>query len=79
MTNQSVYDMVLQTEEVISAEEYLRRRERGEITPAEVRIIPADMATGSLGGFAVKLKEPKYRTALSLAGGILCGAGALYE
>ena len=30
-------DAVLETEEFITAEEYMRRRERGEINPADVR------------------------------------------
>ena len=57
-------DMALEKEEYISAEEYLRRREAGEITPADVRIVPADIRTRSFGGFVVKLKTPRYKVSL---------------
>lgn len=54
----------LETEEFISAEEYLKRRESGEINPASVRIVPADMNTGNFGGFKVKLPVPRYRVTI---------------
>lgn len=54
-------DTVLETEEFVTAEEYLRRRERGEIAPSDVRIVAPSMDTGNLGGFMVKLKTPRYR------------------
>lgn len=55
------YDTFLETEEFITAGEYLKRRERGEIAPKNVRIVPADLNTGSFGGFMVKLKTPRYK------------------
>lgn len=54
-------DMSLETEEFITAEEYLRRRECGEIDPSEVRYASGDPDTGYVGGFIVKLKRPRYR------------------
>lgn len=57
----STFDTYLKTEEFITAEEYLRRRERGEINPNDVRIVLADMEKGTFGGFRVKLKTPEYR------------------
>ncbi len=59
------YDTVLETEEFITAEEYVKRRERGEIDPKDVRIVPADINTGSFGGFMVKLKIPRYRAPIT--------------
>ena len=56
-----IYDAFLETEEFITAEEYLRRRERGEIDPLKIRIVPPDIKTGSFGGFMVKLDAPRYR------------------
>ena len=64
MTQCPTLDTFLETEEFITAEEYLKRRERGEINPADVRIVQADMSTGSLGGFMVKLKTPRYKSIL---------------
>lgn len=64
MTQTPSYDTFLETEEFITAEEYLKRRERGEINPLDVRIAQADMNTGSLGGFMVKLKNPRYKVAI---------------
>lgn len=58
------YDTVLETEEFITAEEYLKRRERGEIDSKDVRIVPADINTGSFGGFMVKLKTPRYKVTI---------------
>lgn len=60
--NNTTYDAYLVTEEFITAEEYLKRRERGEITPSDVRIVQPDIRTGQLGGFMVKLKQPVYKT-----------------
>ena len=62
MTQAPTLDTFLETEEFITAEEYLKRRERGEINPANVRIAPANLETGSFGGFIVK---PRYRTKLA--------------
>lgn len=58
------FDTYLKTEEFITADEYLRRRKKGEINPNDVRIVLADINTGSLGGFVVKLKTPEYRISL---------------
>ncbi len=65
MTQAPILDTFLETEEFITAEEYLKRRERGEINPANVRIAPANLETGSFGGFIVKLDKPRYRTKLA--------------
>ena len=54
-------DMSLETDEFITAEEYMRRRERGEINPREVTYASGDPDTGYVGGFLVKLKQPRYR------------------
>lgn len=59
----------LETEEFISAEEYLRRRKSGEINPASVRVVPADMNTGDFGGFMVKLPVPRYRVTIGTSFG----------
>lgn len=47
MTQAPSYDTFLETEEFITAEEYLKRRERGEINPLDVRIVQADMNPGA--------------------------------
>ena len=60
-----IYDMFLETEEFITAEEYLRRRESGEIDPQKTRIVPPSIGTGSFGGFMVKLDTPRYRSVFS--------------
>lgn len=65
MTQSPILDTFLETEEFITAEEYLKRRERGEINPANVRIVPANLETGSFGGFIVKLDKPRYRARLA--------------
>ncbi len=57
------YDSVLETEEFITAEEYLERRERGNIDPQNTRLVPPDLVTGTPGGFMVKLDVPRYRPA----------------
>ena len=56
-----IYDTYLETEEFITSEEYLRRRERGDIDPRKTRIVPPNIKTGSFGGFAIKLDIPRYR------------------
>ncbi|WP_443825623.1 hypothetical protein [Desulfovibrio sp.] len=53
-------DAVLETEEFITAEEYMCRRERGEINPADVRYVPTYPGS-QFGGFMVKLKRPRYK------------------
>ena len=60
-----VFDMFLQKEEYISASEFLRRREAGEISPLDVEIV-APSSQLPFGGFKVKLKEPRYRTVTSV-------------
>jgi len=55
------YDAYLETEEVISAEEYLRRREAGEIDSQKTRIALPDIHTGSFGGFVVRLDKPRFQ------------------
>jgi len=69
MSNRGVqtYDMILETEEFITADEYLRRREKGEIDPRKIRIAPPAFDTDSFGGFAVKLDLPRYKPAWSSA------------
>ena len=53
-------DTVLETEEFITAEEYMRPRERGEINPADVRYVP-NYPGSQFGGFMIKLKRPRYK------------------
>ena len=53
-------DTALETEEFVTAEEFLRRREHGEITPADVRYVPQYPGT-PFGGFMIKLKPPRYK------------------
>lgn len=55
----------LETEEFVTAEEFLHRRERGEINPADVRYASGNPETGYIGGFWVKLKQPRYRVGIS--------------
>jgi hypothetical protein len=55
------YDAFLEKEEFITVEEYLKRRERGEINPLKIRIVPPDLNSGMAGGFMVELDTPKYR------------------
>jgi hypothetical protein len=57
------YETILEKEEFITAEEYLRRHERGEIDPMKTRIVPPDIDTGREGGFMVQLEVPRYRAA----------------
>lgn len=57
------YDSVLETEEFITAEEYLKRRAEGNINPQNTRLVPLDLQTGTPGGFMVKLPVPRYRSA----------------
>ena len=59
-TSPMTFDMALETEEFVTAEEFLRRRERGEINPAEVRYV-FDQPGEPFGGFRIKLKQPRYK------------------
>ena len=58
-------ETTLETEEFVTAEEYLRRREDGEINPANVRYVLPRSGENDFGGFMIKLKQPRYRTAFS--------------
>ena len=70
----SYFDTVMETEEFITAEEYLRRRENGEINPSEVRYADGDPGSGYIGGFWVKLKQPRYRVSIKPASKVMCYA-----
>ena len=59
MTTQE-YDAVLTTEEIISPEEFLKRRKAGEISPEKVKI-STPSAGFPFGGFRVELAAPVYR------------------
>lgn len=52
-----------ETEEYITAKEYLNRREAGEIDPRKVRYASFDPRTGAPGGFYVQLETPRYKVA----------------
>ena len=56
-------DTVLETEEFVTAEEYLRRRERGEIHPSDVRYV-SQYPGYPFGGFMIRLKCPRYKVNL---------------
>lgn len=60
----TTYDSVLQTEEYLTPEEYLKRREKGEIDPTKIRYASHDPKTGASGGFWLKLDRSRYRTDL---------------
>ncbi len=55
----NTYSPLLRMEEVISPDEFLRRRKAGELSPEKVRIIPPSPDL-PFGGFAVKLDTPTY-------------------
>lgn len=58
----SIFNTVVETEEFITAEEFLRRRENGEINPADVRYVPdSGREDEPFGGFMVRLRTPRYR------------------
>ena len=61
MSTLQPYDTYVETEEFITAEEYLRRHKEGKIDPQKTRIAPPDMQTGSFGGFIIKLDVPRYK------------------
>lgn len=58
-----IYETILETEETITAEEYLKRRESGSISVEKVEILPP---TSGLpwGGFKVRLDKPRYKANL---------------
>ena len=58
---------VLETEEFVTAEEYLRRRDRGEIHPSDVRYV-SQYPGYPFGGFMIKLKQPRYKVNLEQLG-----------
>ena len=70
----SYLDTILETEEFITAEEYMRRREAGEINPSEVRYAQGNPESGYVGGFWVKLKTPRYRVAVKSVSKDMCYA-----
>lgn len=57
----NTYDTFLEKEEFVTAEEFLRRRERGEVQPGDARYVPHVPGGPQFGGFMVKLKTPRYR------------------
>lgn len=61
MSKPDYIDMVLQRDEIISAEEYLKRKESGKINPSKVSIVPPRIGSNSFGEFKVKLDVPEYR------------------
>lgn len=57
----SIFDTVVETEEFLTAEEFLRRRERGEINPEDVRyVLDSGREEEPFGGFMVRLPVPRY-------------------
>lgn len=54
------HEAILERHEYIDPEEYLRRRERGEIRSADVEIVPPRLGESVDSKFRVKLKEPRY-------------------
>ena len=57
------YDAFLEEKEFITAEEFLQRREHGEMDPLRTTIAAPDLATGRPGGFIVELDIPRYKPA----------------
>lgn len=60
----NTYDTFLEREEFVTAEEYLRRRERGEVSPGDARYVPRVPGGPDFGGFMIKLKKPRYRVTI---------------
>ena len=56
-----VYDMLLEKEEFISPEEFLARREAGQISLEDVEITPPQPGF-PWGAFKIKLKEPRFKS-----------------
>jgi len=63
--NQGYLELARETEEFISAAEYLRRRRAGTISPEEVKIVPPRFWNLASSGF-LRLKMPRYRLPQSL-------------
>ena len=64
MVGPMTLDMAMETEEFITAEEYMRRREAGTIRTQDVRYAYGDPQTGYIGGFYVKLPQPRYKVSV---------------
>lgn len=60
----TLLDMAMETEEYITAEEYMRRRKAGTVDAAKVRYALDNPVKGQIGGFYVKLDTPRYRVAI---------------
>lgn len=52
------------THEVISADEYVRRREKDPRRVTGAEIVPPTLGTGGFGGFRVQLDRPVYESDL---------------
>ena len=68
MVGPMTIDMSMETEEFITAEEYIRRHDAGELNPQDVRYATDNPKSGYIGGFYVKLKQPRYRIAVPSVG-----------
>jgi len=68
--NDDIFNTILETREIISAEEYLKRRAEGRINPRDVQFIPPKLGSDGFGYFSVKLKTPRYHVSFD-DGGIL--------
>lgn len=65
----TLIDMALETEEYITAEEYMRRRNAGKVDSTKIRYALDNPVKGQIGGFYVKLDRPRYRVAIPSAKG----------
>lgn len=62
MKDTNILEMYLETEEIITPQEYIARREKGEINPRTVEIVPPSFGkVNTFGAFKVKLKTPRYK------------------
>ena len=55
------YTDYLQKDEIITAAEFLRRRESGELSPGQGQYVAGGPGVPMFGGFRVPLKVPRYR------------------
>lgn len=62
----NMYETFLETEEKISPEEFLKRRESGLVDANDVRFVPPTGAKNDFGSFAVKLNTPRYNVDFSI-------------